>query len=60
MHESSLEFHNEKDIKVPFLHATIYLYHKSSEFRMFACVLTECCSFSTKTRKILKNNPCIA
>ena len=44
-----LEFHNEKDMKVLFLHITIYLHHKEfimwCEFRMFTCVLTECYSF---------------
>ena len=30
MNESSLEFHDEKDIKLAFLHVTIYLHHKSS------------------------------
>ena len=30
MKESSLQIHDEKDIKVPFVHVTIYFHHKSS------------------------------
>ena len=30
MKESSLQIHDEKDIKLPFVHVTIYFHHKSS------------------------------